>query len=193
MSQPPPESWGTPPPPLPAPERPQPGWAPPPTGASPVLRPSRPSRVPWLLAGAAVLALLMGIGLWLALRGSSSDPAGPEAAAEQFVAAAKSGDCTTFNSVTSPHFQDTYFRCQGDVDTASLLGPSGVSVADSASVTDRSDDTAVAEVRVSAGGFSLPVQLRLVRSGTAWLVDDLTIAGLSPGELANLGPGDLPS
>jgi len=52
-------------------------------------------------------------------------------------------------------------------------------------ITDETDDTATGEVGLSAAGFSVPLQLLLVREDERWLVDDLTLAGF--------GPGDMPS
>jgi len=130
--QPPPQSWGTPPPPQPtwsqqhaAPGYGQPSGQPPgqPSGGA-------GSKLPWVLGGVAALVLLVVVGLVMLLRGSDADTSDPQAAASSFVAAAKDGDCDAFTAVTSQHFQDAYGRCQGDVNTAGFLGATGVVIDD---------------------------------------------------------------
>lgn len=195
MSEP-PQSWGTPPPPQPPWQ--QPGWQPyaaSPSGAAAYGPPPPTSRskLPWILAAAGAALVLVVAGLVLALRGGGTDTSDPEGAATSFVEAAKNGNCATFTALTSQHFQDTYGRCEGDVDTAGLLGSSGVTIDDDVSITDKTDDTATAEVQMSAAGFSVPLQLQMVHEGQRWLVDDLTIAGFGLDDVPSFDPGQPPS
>jgi len=193
--QPPPQSWGTPPP-------PQPTWsqqhAAPGYGQPSGQPPGQPyggagSKLPWVLGGVAALVLLVVVGLVMLLRGSDADTFDPQAAASSFVAAAKDGDCDAFTAVTSQHFQDAYGRCQGDVNTAGFLGATGVVIDDEISITDQTPSSATAELQVSAAGFDVPVQLLLVLEGGRWFVDDVSVAGFNPNDLESLAPGGLPS
>lgn len=190
-----PQSWGTPPPPQ------QPTWrqpgstpqAPPPAASAHGLPPS-PSRrkLPWILGAAGVVLVLVVVGLVLLLRGDGADTNDPESAAKSFVAAAKDGDCEAYTATTTQRFQDTYGRCEGDLDTAALLGSSGLAIDGDVSVTEETDETATAEVQVSYAGFSLPLQLQMVRDDRGWLVDDLTIAGFGLDDIPG-DPGQLPN
>lgn len=135
--------------------------------------------------------MLVAVGLVLLLRGDGSET-DPESAAETFVAALQDGDCEAYTAMTTQRFQDTYGSCEGDLDTADLLGSSGVTIDGEVSVTDETDDTATAEVQVSFAGFSLPLQLQMVGDGQGWLVDDLTIAGFGLDDIPS-DPGQLPN
>jgi len=134
------------------------------------------STLPWVLGAAVLVLVLVVVGIVLLLRGGS-DGADPESAATSFVAAVKDGDCEAFTALTTERFQDTYGRCSGDIDTAPFLDSDLVAVDDDVTITDETDDTATGEVGLSAAGFSVPLQLLLVREDERWLVDDLTLAG----------------
>ncbi len=187
-----PQAWGTPPPP------PQPVWQQP--GSQPYAAPpgaaaygppptSSRSKLPWILGAAGAVLVLIAVGVVLLLRAGGPDANDPQTAAESFVAAAKEGDCEAVTALTSQRFQDTYGRCEGDVDTAGIFGSSGVEIDDEVSIADETDDTATAEVDVSAAGFTLPLQMQLVREGDSWLVDDLTVAGFGLDDVPSFDPG----
>ena len=180
---PPPQSWGTPPP------APQPTWSQPPVpGAYDSPPPSGSSKLPWIVGAAAMVLVLVVVGLVLLLRGGS-DAGDPESTARSFVEAAKEGDCEAFTELTTRHFQDTYGRCSGDVDTTAFLGSDIVTISDDVTITDETDDTATADVDVSAMGFTVPLQLLLVREGDAWLVDEVTVAGFGVDDIPSFDPG----
>ena len=172
-------------------QQPQPYASPPGAPAYGPPPPSSRSKLPWILGAAGVLLVLIVVGL-LVLRGGGTDTNDPQSAAESFVAAAKDGDCEAVTALTSQHFQDTYGRCEGDVDTAGIFGSAGVEIDDDVSITDESDDAATGEVDVSAAGFSLPLQLQLVREGERWLVDDVTVAGFGLDDVPSFDPGQPP-
>ena len=179
---PPPQSWGTPPP------SQQPSWPHP--GGVPTYSPSPvPGRnkLPWILGAAAVVLVVAIVGLVVLLR-SGGDSRGPEATATSFVEAAKDGDCEAFTRLTTEQFQETYGRCGGDVDTTAFLGATGLTIDEDVAITEQDDDTATAEVDVSAGGFSVPLQLLLVREGELWLVDGVTIAGFGLDDIPSIAP-----
>jgi hypothetical protein len=181
----PPQSWGTAPPPS------QPSWRQPggvPTyDSTPV--PGR-NKLPWIMGAAAVVLVIAIVGLVLVLRSPGSG--GPEATATSFIEAAKDGNCEAFTRLTTEHFQETYGRCEGDVDTTAFLGAAGVTIDEDVAITERGDDTATAEVDVSAAGFSVPLQLLLVREGELWLVDAVTIAGFGLDDIPSIPPDQLP-
>jgi len=60
---------------------------------------------------------------------AGDDDSGPEVAASTFVKALNDGDCAAYTKVTTERFQETYFRCEGDMDTAQLFGTAGIELA----------------------------------------------------------------
>jgi len=188
---PPPQSWGTAPPPPPPPGWSQPPAGPVPYGTGPYGPPPSPgrSKLPWIIGAAAVVLVGAVVAAVLLVRAAGGEANTPESAATSFIQAAKDGDCEAYTAVTSDNFQDTYGRCESDVDTTAVLGGGVLTIDDEVSITDETDDTATAEVDVSAAGFTVPLELQLVREGEVWLVDDMTVAGFGLDDVPSFEPG----
>ncbi len=189
-----PSQWGTPPPPLhPSWQQPYASQPLPPAYAAAPPAPVR-SKLPWLLGALVLVLALVGGGVaLLLLRGGGPAAGQPESAVKSFLTAAKAGNCGDYTATTTQHFRDTYGSCSGNVDTSSILGAGVLTIGSDVTIRDQTANAATGEVQVSAAGFTLPMQLQLVRQGDAWLVDDVTIAGFGLNQLQNLNPGAPPS
>jgi hypothetical protein len=123
------------------------------------------------VAGAAIV--LVAVVLLVVLVANSGGGGGsPQATAEDFVAAAKAGDCEKALSLITDNLKE-----KGDAscaDGSNLLPPDDASIEfGDVKVTDESDDTATAVVDVTFSGQSVPLTMRLVKQDGDWLIDEI--------------------
>ena len=149
----PPQPWG------------QPGGygSPPPSGSG------KRNLLPFIVAGAAIV-LVAVVLLVILLANSGGGGGSPQATAEDFVAAAKAGDCEKALALITDNLKE-----EGDAncaDGSNLLPPDDASIEfGDVKVTDESDDTATAIVDVTFSGQAVPLTMRLVKQDGDWLID----------------------
>jgi hypothetical protein len=178
----------TPPPDQPAVTPPVPPAVPPPaqpavaTPAQPVVPPpARRSKLPWIIGGAA-LALLVIVGVVIAVVVSSllGSVRAPQEVIGQYDKAFDEADCELYFSITTEAYQESFEpTCEGFESVAQNFLESYSDYKVTVTNTSVSGDTAIVETTET---FILDGEpgtdeytYHLVKSGNAWLIDQLDL------------------
>jgi hypothetical protein len=153
----------------------------PPTGQPVVPPPARRSKLPWIIGGAA-LALLVIVGVVIAVVVSSILGAvrAPQEVIGQYDKAFDEADCELYFSITTEAYQESFEpTCEGFESVAQNFLDSYTDYTVTVTNTSVTGDTAIVETTET---FILDGEpgadeytYHLVRSGNVWLIDQLDL------------------
>jgi hypothetical protein len=107
------------------------------------------------------------------LSNSGGSSGSPQDTADDFIAAAKAGDCDKAIELITDRLKEAESANCGDA--SDFLPPEDSSIEfGDVKVTNETDDTATATVSISVAGQSIPLRMKLVKEGDDWLIDDLS-------------------
>jgi len=138
----------------------------PPDGGS-----SKRNLLPFIVAGAVVVVIAVVL-LVVLVSNSGGSSGSPQDTAEDFVAAAKAGDCDKALALITNKLAESEDANCDDKSEFLPAEDSGVEFGD-VKVTEETDDTATATVDVTFSGQSVPLTMKLVNEDGDWLIDSI--------------------
>ena len=127
--------------------------------------------LPFIVAGAVVVVIAVVL-LVVLVANSGGSSGSPQDTAEDFVAAAKAGDCDKALALITDKLAESENAKCDDKSEFLPAEDSGVEFGD-VNVTDETDDTATATVDVTFSGQSVPLTMKLVNEDGDWLIDSI--------------------
>lgn len=141
------------------------GYGSPPSGSG------KRNLLPFIVAGAVVVVIAVVL-LVVLVSNSGGSSGSPQDTAEDFVAAAKAGDCDKALALITDKLAESEDANCDDKSEFLPAEDSGVEFGD-VKVTDETDDTATATVDVTFSGQSVPLTMKLVNEDGDWLIDSI--------------------
>jgi hypothetical protein len=127
--------------------------------------------LPFIVAGAVIVVIAVVL-LVVLVANSGGSSGSPQDTAEDFVAAAKAGDCDKALALITDKLAESENANCDDKSEFLPAEDSGVEFGD-VKVTDETDDTATATVDVTFSGQSVPLTMKLVNEDGDWLIDSI--------------------